>query len=393
MDVIDAGEAVERLGVSRATLYAYVSRGLVRAVPDAGDPRRSLYSAADIDGLVTRKRRGRKPERIAASTLDWGVPVLTSHITRIEGGRLSYRGYDALELAAKASFEAVAALLWGCGDSDPFAAPMPAVGAAWDELTGLMAARSLPERCGVLLPLMAGASATLWRREPRLIWPTGAGLLRTMAGAAVGRVPSTAPIEEVLAEAWGLDPGDRRVDHLRAALVLLADHELNASAFAVRVVASTGASLAAALAGGLAALSGPRHGGTTSLVEILFDEIERLGGDAPRVVDERLWRGDLLPGFDHPLYPDGDPRAVALLGRLPPDSQRDALIAAVGALGKRPNVDFALVSLRRALGLPRGAAFTLFAVGRTAGWIAHALEQLEDGRLIRPRARYDDPEE
>ena len=392
MDVIDAGEAVERLGVSRATLYAYVSRGLVRAVPDAGDPRRSLYSAADVDGLVTRKRRGRKPERIAASTLDWGVPVLTSHITRIEGGRLSYRGYDALELAATASFEAVATLLWGCGDSDPFAAPMPAVGGAWDELTGLMAARPLPERCTALLPLMPGASATLWRREPRLIWPTGAALLRTMAAAAVGRAPSTTPIAKVLAGAWGLDPGHASVDHLRAALVLLADHELNASAFAVRVVASTGASLAAALAGGLAALSGPRHGGTTSLVEILFDEIERTG-DAGRVVDERLWRGDLLPGFDHPLYPDGDPRAVTLLGRLPPDAQRDALIAAVGALGKRPNVDFALVSLRRALGLPRGAAFTLFAVGRTAGWIAHALEQLEDGRLIRPRARYDGAEE
>ncbi|MCO5079025.1 MULTISPECIES: citrate/2-methylcitrate synthase [unclassified Chelatococcus] len=392
MDVIDAGEAVERLGVSRATLYAYVSRGLVRALPDTADPRRSLYSAADIDGLVTRKRRGRKPERIAAGTLDWGLPVLTSHITRIEGGQLSYRGRDALELAKVASFEAVAALLWGCGDSDPFAAPMPAVGDAWDELSRLMAARSLPERCGVLLPLMPGASATLWRRELRLVWPNAATLLRTMAAAAVGRAPRATPIAEVLAEAWGLEPGHASTDHLRAALVLLADHELNASAFAVRVVASTGASLAAALTGGLAALGGPRHGGTTSLVEILFDEIER-AGDAGRVVDERLWRGDLLPGFDHPLYPDGDPRAVALLGRLPPDGERDSLIAAVGALGKRPNVDFALVSLRRALGLPRGAAFTLFAVGRTAGWIAHALEQLADGRLIRPRARYDDPEE
>lgn len=395
MEHVDAGEAVARLGVSRATLYAYVSRGLVAAVPDAADPRRSLYSAGDIAGLVARKRRGRKPERIAASTLDWGVPVLTSRITRIAGGTLSYRGREVTELARSASFEAVAALLWGCGDRDPFAGPGarktieidPVVDPNWDAMAPVLAERPLIERCTALLPLVQGASAPLWQRPPHLAWPIGAALLQTMAAAAVRTRPTAAPIDAVLGDAWGL--GADGADRLRAALVLLADHELNASAFAVRVVASTGASLAAALAGGLAALSGPRHGGTTSLVEALFDEIEH-SGDAAAVVEARLWRGDLLPGFDHPLYPEGDPRARFLLGELPPDPHRDGLIAAVAALGKTPNVDLALVALRRALGLPRGAAFALFAIGRTAGWIAHALEQLEDGRLIRPRARYDD---
>jgi citrate synthase len=175
---------------------------------------------------------------------------------------------------------------------------------------------------------------------------------------------------------------------IRAAVVLCADHELNASAFAARVVASTGASLAACVAGGLAALSGPLHGGTTSLIEILFDEAEQLG-DAARVVHDRLRRGDRLPGFGHQLYAGTDPRAAALLALLPADATRERLISAMDRIGgKAPNVDFALVALRRAAGLPRGSALAIFAVGRTVGWIAHALEQHADGKLIRPRARY-----
>jgi citrate synthase len=198
--------------------------------------------------------------------------------------------------------------------------------------------------------------------------------------------PAAAPIHEQLAAAGGLDAHGAAL--LRRALVLLADHELNASTFAVRVVASTGASLGAAVAGGLAALSGPRHGAATAQVEALFDEVERRG-DAARVVAERLQRGEYLPGFGHPLYREGDPRGRALIEALPSGGLLAEIAAAVDALGGwRPNVDFALVALRRALALPRGAALALFAIGRSAGWIAHALEQQQGGRLIRPRARY-----
>ncbi|KAF0132289.1 MAG: citrate synthase, partial [Xanthobacteraceae bacterium] len=130
--------------------------------------------------------------------------------------------------------------------------------------------------------------------------------------AATGRLPSADPVHRQLATAWGTDAAGAEL--IRTALVLLADHELNASTFAVRVVASTGASLASALSAGLGALSGPLHGGQTSLVEALFEEAER-GGDAAGLVEKRLWRGDRLPGFGHPLYPDGDPRAAALLRR------------------------------------------------------------------------------
>jgi citrate synthase len=384
-EFLDAPEAAERLGVRRATLYAYVSRGFVRATDDPNDPHRRLYNVADIEALAGRRGRGEKRERAAAGALHWGLPVLSSRITLIENGRLFYRGRDAAELAVEASLEEVARLLWNCCEDNPFAGPAPQVDPAWMGLAEALAGLTIVERATALLPLVQNATTLTWQRETRRLWPGATGLLRAITAAATGKSPTAEPAHEALARAWGLNASG--ADLVRAALILLADHELNASTFAVRVVASTGASLAAALASGLSALSGPMHGGATSLVEVFFDEVER-NGSATKVIEERLWRGDRLPGFDHPLYPDGDPRAKVLLPLLPGNAVREDMLAALDEMGKRPNIDFALVSLRRALALPRGAALTLFAVGRSAGWIAHALEQREDGMLIRPRARY-----
>jgi len=385
--LLTAESAADRLGVSRATLYAYVSRGFVRAHPAPDDPRRRLYSAADIERLTGNKSRGRKPAEIAAATLDYGLPALASGITLIEGDRLYYRGRDAGELATQVSLEETARLLWNCSE-DPFGAAPPLSRQAAKLIASLADAFPL-DRCAAVLPVAGVGTAMTWQRGERRLWHDGALLLRLMAAAATGTPPSDAPVHLHVARAWGLP--HRAAQSIRAALVLCADHELNASAFAVRVVAATGASLAACVAAGLSALSGPRHGGQTSLVEILFEEAERFG-DVARMVHERLRRGDILPGFGHPLYRGGDPRAVALLSLLPPDPTRDALCEAMDAIrGVQPNVDFALVSLRRALRLKPGSALVLFAIGRTAGWIAHALEQQADDKPIRPRARYVGP--
>ena len=385
--LLTAETAADRLGINRATLYAYVSRGLVRAHPAPDDPRRRLYSADDIDRLAGNKTRSRKAADIAAATLDWGLPALTSGITLVEGDRLYFRGRDAARFATHASLEETARLLWDCSE-DPFGSARPLPPSAAASIASLAGAFPI-DRCMAVLPVADVGTAMTWQRDRRRLWHDGAMLLRLMAAAATGTTPSDAPVHLHVARAWGLD--ERAADLIRAALVLCADHELNASAFAVRVVASTGASLAACMSGGLSALTGPRHGGTTSLVEILFEETERFG-DAARLVQERLRRGDMLPGFGHPLYRDGDPRALALLPMLPPDATRDALRNAMDTIGgKPPNIDFALVSLRRALGLARGSAFALFAIGRTVGWIAHALEQQAEDKLIRPRARYTGP--
>ena len=183
--------------------------------------------------------------------------------------------------------------------------------------------------------------------------------------------------------------GERRAtaDLIRRALVLLADHELNASTFAARVAASTGASLAASLLAGLGAQSGPYHGGAGAAVMALVDEARR---STPRIaVRDYFTRGQPLPGFGHPLYPDGDPRAVALLAELPGDRLMAELReAAAEASGAPPNIDFALAALTLAARLPDDAPFRLFAIGRSVGWAAHAMEQAATGHLIRPRARY-----
>lgn len=382
---IDAETAAETLGVSRATLYAYVSRGLIRTAPGEDDPRRRLYSAHDIEGLRKRKSVGRKPGAVAAQTLDWGLPVLESGLTLIENGRLIYRGEDATKLARQATLEDTARLLWGCGTTDPFAnLDAPTV---WDDdLLKRAAALPLTERCQMLLPFISEGQATAWRRRPDRLWSGAVQLVRAIAAAATASVPSARPIHQHLAEVWQIKADG--ADLIRRALVLQADHELNASAFTVRVVASTGASLGACLNAGLSALSGPLHGGTTSLIEVLFDEIEA-DGDIAEIIERRLRRGDGVPGFDHRLYPSGDPRAAALLPLLPKDADRDTLIAHMAeTTGGHPNTDLALVALRRALDLPRGSALALFAIGRSVGWIAHALEQHGDDKLIRPRARY-----
>jgi len=194
-------------------------------------------------------------------------------------------------------------------------------------------------------------------------------------------------LDNRLALAWGLGPGGPGADLIRRILVLLADHELNPSAFAARVAASTGASLSACALAGLATLSGPRHGGAPAAIRALAAEAGQMGPRA--AIAARLAEDRALPGFGHQLYPDRDPRAEALLERFDPTPPLVELAAAVEAFtGLRPNIDFALVALSDALKLATDAPFALFATARCAGWIAHAIEQLQSGAIIRPRARY-----
>jgi citrate synthase len=182
---------------------------------------------------------------------------------------------------------------------------------------------------------------------------------------------------------------------LEAALILWADHELNVSTFTVRCVASARATPYAAVVAGISALRGPLHGGSNEQVEALFDETPD-ASQARAALEARLRRGERIPGFGHPLYPDGDPRAAFLLERIRALRPRPSALSVVDSLerethdliGRKPNVDFASVALVRALGAPRGSALALVGVARAAGWIAHVLEQYAEGRLIRPRARY-----
>lgn len=387
---MNASEAAQHLGVSRQTLYAYVSRGLLRPEPAEGE-RASRYRSAEVQRLALQRSAARNPKQAAQATLDWGLPVLGSALTLIRDGRLYYRGQDAVALAEHAALEDVAALLWQCDAQQLLAVP------AAEPATPSPRRRGSDVREGV-----AAFHRLLSAHDERAHGPPaeqGMQLLRWMRHAMTGRTlaAGTGPeMHRQLQAAWRLSRRD--ADTVRAALVLCTDHELNASSFTARCVASTGATLPACVAAALLALTGPRHGGATISVDSAWDDWMR-GGSSRSTLRQQIRATVLTPGctpqglgFGHPLYPAGDPRAVALLARLPPDALRDRWIAEVHDLsGLRPSVDFALVALRRSLGLPRGAALALFAIARTVGWIAHALEQRASGALIRPRAAYVGP--
>lgn len=391
---LTARGAAEELGVSLATLYAYVSRGMIRSEAAGGRGRR--YRAEDVRRLKERKERRRNPEAAVEGALHWGTPVLESGITLISDGRLYYRGRDVVDLASRCGIEEVAALIW-TGDpaevSRLFPAPLelsPRVRAAIANVRDL----GPLEACQVSLALAGVGDVAAYDLRPGAVARTGGRILGLLASVAAGGEEYSAGVAETLRRGWGV-PDEAAAALIDAALVLCADHELPVSTFAARCVASAGATPYAVVLAGLVALSGVRHGGQVELVEAFLREIES-AGEARAVIAGRLRRGDGVPGFGHSLYPEGDPRGAGLLrlvaGAYPEDPD-GALCSAVAGevfnlIGERPTVDFGLVTLGRVLGAPPGGAVALFALGRTVGWIGHAIEQYGSGSLIRPRARY-----
>ena len=393
-DLLSARETCRLLGISQATLYAYVSRGLLQSRPGQ-DHRSRAYRRQDVEKLLQRKREGRGAARGAAQSLDRGLPVMETRISLIRSDGPYYRGQSALSaVRAGATLEDTARLLWECGEQDPFQAPPSP---DWPTPADRIASdASLPplERTLAAIPLLALQVRHSFTSSPALRREIAATLLRQNAALLIAAAPSNQPVHELLAGHWC--PGDASFAQLvRAALVLCADHELNVSAFAARVVASTGAHLHATACSGLAALSGPRHGGATARAYALI-EAAREADDISGFISARWQRGDELPGFGHALYPEGDPRAAELLAmlrraRAGTESLRhlELILAAMEEVsGQRPNIDFMLAALCHTHGLPAAPALVLFATGRLAGWLAHALEQQAQGRLIRPRARY-----
>ena len=367
---IDRAAALAALRVRPQTLYAYVSRGRIGMRPDPDDPRRSLYRADDIAVLVDRRARGRRPSDIAASAIAWGEPVIATAISTIGRGQLIYRGKDAVELARTATAEQTAALLWQAEE-----VRFPACGKRADDPFVTLAAFANRQHA------MLGRSAERWRDD--------AAACIAALSASLGAAPGDGALHERLAAGWSAKTA---APTIRKALVLMADHELNASTFAARVAASTGASVAASLLAGLCALSGPRHGGAGEALLGLLADAQRLGCE--KAIAGWLARNKFLPGFGHPLYPNGDPRAAALLEDLPIDRTLKQLQEAVlAATGLPPNIDFALAALTRAYALGEHTPFRLFALGRAIGWAAHAMEQVAQGGLIRPRARYQGEEQ
>jgi citrate synthase len=392
-EFLESGPAAAFLGVQQRTLYAYVSRGLISRVR-AG--RRSRYARADLVRLKARHdaRSGHGP--VAGAALQWGEPVLATRISQIGPGGPRYRGHLATDLARRQTpFLAVCQLLWTGTLAVPAAAARrpghPTVRSGGDPVVRLMEVALAGLRRWPA-PFGLAADVELARARSLVLGLAGA------AGPRRGKTDSADPATRFLESfALAATPVSRRL--VDAALVLCADHELNASTFAARVAASTGADLHACLLAALGTFVGPRHGTASRSVEALLDQVAR-PARAEAIVRARTTSGDGLAGFGHPLYPGGDPRAAALLtlvqeiGASGPGLRTlRAVIDAAGRIrGERPSIDAALVAVSLAVGLPRGAAAALFAVGRAAGWVAHVLEQRLSPTILRPRARFVGPD-
>ena len=388
---LSAREASAELAISQATLYAYVSRGLVRSEPSS-DSRSHRYRAEDIRGL--KARRTPSPEPRGLKNFDADLPVMESSIATITEDGPIYRGVNAIDLAQADTLEHAATVLWDVTGTDPFSAGnCPHVSDAMRAIADAAGQAPPIDRTIAVLALAASADPQAFTRAADGRAMVGGRILRLVIATMLNRPPSAQPMHRQIAAAWAPDHA-AAADLIRRALVLLADHELNASTFTVRCAASTGLNLYDAMIAGLVALKGPKHGGAGVLAAQLLKTLA--GGDVAPMIRERVALGERFAGFGHGVYKHGDPRAQALLEALLRAGAERKLTHEIPqriaeATGEFVNIDYALAVLVHTLGLPPGHELVLFSMARTVGWIAHASEQLRHGRLIRPRARYVGP--
>jgi citrate synthase len=429
--MLSAQEAARKLGVKPETLYAYVSRGLLTRHGEAGS-RRSLYARGEVERLAARSRRGGR-----AGALEL---VVDTSLTLLDpAGALYYRGQDATKLARESTYEQVAELLWGGdaagggevaggggevaggggetaggggakrgGGTGGAAMRRPAPWAARDVARARSAVDALAgngarpaDWLRIVVGLAAAGDPLRADLRPPAVRHAARGLIATMVDGLPARGRAAAG-DAIAARLWarlhGGAPTRAQLRVLDAALILLADHELALSALAARVAASAHADPYLVVLAGLSAQGGPLHGGAGTSVERLLAAIPD-AGSVPAVLGERLALGEPLPGFGHAVYTDRDPRADTLLELLeradPHRARHEVLRAVLAATGRHggpaPNVDLALGALTDCLGLVPGSAEAIFAIARTAGLIAHALEEYPYRLRFRARAAYVGP--
>jgi citrate synthase len=405
-EYMTAAEAARLLKVKPQTLYTYVSRGAIRSLAQL-DRRSRLYYREDVE-----KMRARSEARHGASAeaaMRWGQPVVSTAITEITPDGPRYRGHAAVELArAGLTFENVAELLWtGVLHSEPMRWQHEPLPEGIDRTLDALALRrpALPmlrvyALATTILGAAEGANSEIRRGTTvpaaRQLVLALAGCLGYLAARPGFRFPEAGShLAAVAARVLAPDAAEAATAALNAALVLCADHELSSSTFAARVAASTGAELRACVLAALGAHSGALLGGGCDRAEDLLRGAKTTGELRQRIAAEEA-AGTRVPGFNLIVYPRGDPRARFLLElarALAPRSEHARLIVdfieeAEHRLHLRPSIEMGLVALAAALELPERSAGALWALGRTAGWIAHVMEQRLAGYVLRPRAKY-----
>lgn len=399
-------EAAARLGVKTQTLYAYVSRGLLRSSAVPGR-RASRFERSQVEQLAGRGERTMAP----ATQLE---VLVDSELTLLDpAGALFFRGWDATQACKHASYEAVAEWLWTARRYEPptWQADPAALDAASRVLPALGPYASLVDRMRVAATVVGTTDPLRNDRRDEAVIATARSLISTMVDALpmVGPKPRwTLHLAEgsrqasIAARLWARlcarAPRPAELTALNAALVLLADHEMAASTLGARVAASTWADLYLVLQTGLGVLSGPLHGGAGESLRTMLNDITS-GSPAAEVIGKRLREEPRLAGFGHPLYRSADPRAAMLLAMVeaaePPGRRwravTDVLSVVEGRGMPAANIDFALAALAHSTDMVAGATEVIFATARSAGWTAHALEEYPHRLRFRPRASYNGP--
>lgn len=395
-------EVAEILDIKRQTVYAYVSRGILHRRM-ALDGRTSLFDRAEVEEL----RLGRRPEHDGELRT-----MLTSRLTRVADDGVWIRGRDLVTLVAGgAGFTEIADLLWDSPADEGWHVPAraePPVAAAGlaplDQLRVLVAQSSSHD------PMRHDLSPKSVRAAGRraiVAMCTGLrapGRAAASGGPGNGPDPDGEPPVELEARLFsGLTDAPATPDQQRAldvAFALLADHGLAGSTFAARIAASVRADPYSVIGAGLGVISGPLHGAASGEVHRLYAETDQRG-DAAAVVGDIQRRGGRVPGFGHSIYRTQDPRYGALMATIVQawsgDRRLQTIFRVRDLVGERsdaiPNVDLATGALTYLAGMPADAGEAIFAIARTAGWLAHAMEEYEEKPLrFRPKARYIGPE-
>ena len=388
-------EAVQALNVSSATLYSYVSRGLIRSEASGVGRRTRRYHSEDIKRLQERKKSRSKAEVEINSALHAEDPVLETAITLITDSGLYYRGHDVLKLATSQSFERVSAMIWTGNPKFRFSVPKGNILENENEWSCFRSLRPV-DRFQALLPLAEAEDFAAYNFQPESVAATGMRILWFMTRVITGENP-VGGIALALRRALSPDI-EAAAQLINTALVLLADHELNISTLSARCAASAGATPYSAVCAGLATVRGHKQDTVNERVDELFKEVESCGAVQQTIVG-RIRRGERVPGFGHTVSKDADPRAILLLKilqeRCPGSKQLQIANEIIDIthvlISDRYNMDFALAVLARVLKMPEGSGIALFTLARTAGWIGHVLEQYGKDQLIRPRAKYIGP--
>ena len=392
-DWMTAVEAAAELGVKQATLYAYVSRGVLHSEREPGK-RESRFRRTEVERVAGRRRQ----------RASGGEIVVDSGLTLLDpAGQLYFRGRDVTELVRAWPYERVAEWLWSGIDAAParWTTSPAALRAGRRAQDSLGPAASLADRLRGITAAVATTDPLRHDRRPAAVAATARGLIAALVDCLpeVGR--AAPPGASLARRLWPrLSAKEAKLGWVAAldtALGLLADHEMAASTFAARVAASTWADPYLVVQAGMAALGGPLHGGASREVRALVREA--VATSPEHAVGAGL-RGDTgLPGMGHRVYVGPDPRARVILEAIerarPPAAVHRAsqgiLAAAASHGGPLPNVDFAIAVLEESAAMPEGAGEAIFAIARTAGWIAHAIEEYDHRLRYRPRAAYTGP--